>query len=179
MAHDIFSSGGQHVFNNPAALAESRMFNQLFEIYMYMLDKSPNLMVEYVTWLIERKVTHNKWLNDDVYFTFCKFINQHQSVENSIFRSIEYMQSVGKLHNIRWQEYLKLAPVSMLVFDLSNARISPWLMFASSWGKAKLREFSDEQLQLAFDSEIWDMKVADEPESLKFATNMIINKNII
>ena len=144
-----------------------------FARYMRTVDAvNPMLFID---WVIKKQIKLDHWARDT---TYTKYLNEYirsEGADSAIERSFTTMQKWADEQAASFEHYLMYANPNRIVSDLSNGRISPWLLWATKTGREFLANLNEDQLNVVanvIDPDHWNRRLKDWPtdlETVKYA----------
>ena len=107
----------------------------------------PNKYIDYV---VTSGVKLDHWCREELYQKYAIDLILRERVETAMERSIKTMMDWADEKNAPWNDYFKYASLNRVVMDIKDGKVSPWLILNCKTGKAMMKRFNDEQLQIVY-----------------------------
>ena len=144
-----------------------------FARYMRTVDAvNPMLFID---WVIKKQIKLDHWARDTTYNKYLVEDIKTEGADSAIERSFTTMQKWADEQAASFEHYLVYANPNRIVSDLSNGRISPWMMWATKTGREFLGKLNEDQLNAiatVIDPDHWNRRLKDWPvdlETVKYA----------
>ena len=149
---------------------KSPYYTAFLKFSSYCIDIKVVDVLRYCDWLLENKISVDKWAQDSNYD---KFLIHHLSVENqldAIARSIETTMRLGEKDGIQAKDCFRYGNRNLICYEVTKGKISPWMLYHSESG-FKFLETLEEPLQnLIYDyinPEKWMIKFKRYPDQVE------------
>lgn len=126
--------------------------------------------IRYSEWLITNKVSVDSWTTDTNYNKFLIDFLKFEDPFDAIYRSVETTVQLSEIENVKSSDVLKYGNTNRICQYITNAKISPWMLYQSDSGKFFLERLNETQIKLIFDyinPEAWAIKFVKYPEQTK------------
>lgn len=144
-----------------------------FARYMRTVDAvNPMLFID---WVIKKQIKLDHWARDTTYTKYLVEYIKTEGADSAVERSFTTMQKWADEQAASFEHYLTYANPNRIVSDLSNGRISPWLLWATKTGREFLAKLNEDQLNAiatVIDPDHWKRRLKDWPvdlETVKYA----------
>jgi len=144
-----------------------------FARYMRTVDAvNPMLFID---WVIKKQIKLDHWARDTTYTKYLIEYIKTEGADSAVERSFTTMQKWADEQAASFEHYLMYANPNRIVSDLSNGRISPWLLWATKTGREFLAKLNEDQLNAianVIDPDHWKRRLNDWPvdlETVKYA----------
>ena len=121
--------------------------------------------------MLKNQIKIDRWCTDKVYdaylFQLLRTEQATDAVERSIITMAEWAAETEAPEQApEFSDYFRVISNNRFVMHVQNGRISPWAIYCSESGIAKLETLSDEQVGLIIrwiDPEFWQRRMKDFP----------------
>lgn len=117
----------------------------------YCIDVKCIDTAEYQKWLLDNKISIDKWCNDSVYTRFIINFLKNESPLKAVSRSIETLMELAKEAGLELHDYFRFGNSNRIVHLITSGRISPWMIYQCSSGIAAIEKLSSDQQRLIID----------------------------
>lgn len=124
----------------------------------------------YVDWLLKNQIRIDTWTTDSVY---TKYLIEYLRVEDpldAIARSVQTTIDLAEIEGILPRDYLRYGNTNKICHNITNGKLSPWLLYQSDSGVKFLDNLNESQVKLVIDyinPELWKIKFNRESENVK------------
>jgi hypothetical protein len=124
----------------------------------------------YVDWLLKNQIRIDTWTTDSVY---TKYLIEYLRVEDpldAIARSVQTTIDLAEIEGILPRDYLRYGNTNKICHNITNGKLSPWMLYQSDSGVKFLDNLNESQVKLIIDyinPELWKIKFNREPENVK------------
>ena len=121
----------------------------------------------FTNWLLKNNKKLDHWCKEILYLEWLSEYMKKEAVQDAIERALKEMQDYAdidpKLQN-NFNNYFRLGSGNRIVHNISNGRISPWIVFNCASGIDFLSSLNEEQLAMIMpwiDPDYWQRKFTD------------------
>jgi len=146
--------------------ADSSYYNAFVKFGGFVNNVNPLYPTKFVDFVIKSGVKLDHWCRDELYEKYLFDMIKTEPVESAVQRSLQTMMEWADEHNAEFTHYFNYVSLNKAVHDISNGKVSPWIILNSGSGKKMLSNMSDEQLTLigpALDIPYWLRKFKEVP----------------
>ena len=121
--------------------------------------------LSYVAWLLERKVSIDKWSDDEVYESWLQYYGFAEDAWEATQHSIEFMAAWAEETGVAYHDYFRSAGGARVLSDVRKGKISAWVIFCSDSGREWLASLSQGDLELVWyflDPTRWQAKLKND-----------------
>lgn len=133
----------------------------------YAVDIRAVNIQSFTDWLLKNNKKLDHWCKDSLYNEWLTQYLQKEAVQDAIERAIkvmqEYADSNETLEN-NFSNYFRFGSANKICQQISNGRISPWVVFNCESGINWLEQINQEQLEIILpiiDPDFWQRKFKD------------------
>lgn len=144
----------------------SSYYNAFVKFGSFVNNVNPLYPDKFIDYVIKSGVKLDHWCRDELYEQYLYEMLKVEPVEAAVQRSLQSMMDWGDSHNANFAHYFNYASLNLIVHDMLNGRISPWIVLNCNSGKKMINKMSDEQLSMiapVFDVKFWLRKFKDDP----------------
>lgn len=145
---------------------EDFMSNSLYLPFVrygnHLTDLSAVDPLSYTTFLIKNNVKVKDWVKDYPYITYIRNMMAKESPETAISRSIRLAEKWAIENDTSLDKFFEDIPPNKALLWISNGKISPWFVMASSKSHILMAKLTDEQeaiLSKYIDRATWKIKI--------------------
>lgn len=123
---------------------------------------------QFIDWLLLKNKKLDHWCRDALYHEFLSYYILIEPVKDALERGILHMDAWAQENNSQVNHYFRYANANRICFDLSNAKISPWIVYCCVSGVEMLERLNQEQIQVIYnwiDPDRWSKILKRNPES--------------
>jgi len=131
---------------------------------------------QFVDWLLLNNKKLDHWCQDSLYQEFLNYYIAVEPTKDALERSILHMDSWAQENKSLVNHYFRYANANRICFDLSNARISPWVVYCCDSGVAMLARLNQDQILLIYswiDPDRWSKILSKNPESEQWCRSIL------
>lgn len=161
--------------------ARSPYYNAFVKFGSFISNVNPLYPERFIDYVVTSGVKLDHWCRDELYDKYVVDLIRKESVETALERSISHMMAWAETNNAAWNHYFLYVSLSRATYDIKDGKISPWLIFNSSNGKAMIKKFNDEQLNavsLIIDVPFWMNKFRQKPADVELVKEIVKESNI-
>jgi hypothetical protein len=150
--------------------AKSAYYSAFVKFGNYCVDINVINIPRYVDWLLDNKISIDKWTSDQVYNRYLIYYLREEDPLDAITRSIETTINLAETDNICAHDYLRYGSKNLICYRITMGKISPWMMYQSDSGIEFLSSLNDGQQQMILayiDPEQWALKFLRNKEMVK------------
>jgi len=121
---------------------------------------SPNA---YVEWLIENKIKLERWNKDTQYNKFLRDFSKQETAARALERFVLHTSKWESETGNAWHTFWDKANMNRIIDDITNGKISPWILFSSSNAQQFIDTVPSDLLPLianSMDIDFWQRKVS-------------------
>lgn len=134
----------------------------LFGRHMYNIQAiNPRAFTE---WVIKENKKLDQWTKDAFYEEYLFSYLRRENIQDALERGLKIAQTWADENNSQFNHYFLYASPNVICRDITNGRISPWIVFNCDSGKEFLEKLNTEQLEIIFkwiDPDSWQRKFKD------------------
>ena len=149
------------------SFVNSSFYTAFVKFGRYIVDIRAVDSKRFIDYVIKENIKIDNWCSDRVYMEFLHYYLRTESVQSALERSLLEMQRYTdeslELKN-GFKDYFRYGNKNRICFDISNGRVSPWVIFNCSSGINFLEGISEEQLSTIIDiinPDYWQRKFID------------------
>lgn len=160
---------------------KSPYYNAFIKFGSFVNNVNPLYPDKFIEYIVTSGVKLDHWCRDELYDKYIVYLVKNESVETALERSINHMVSWGKSQDADWTHYFLYVSLSRAAFDIKDGKISPWMILNSKNGKALLKKFNDQQLNMistVLDLPFWLSKFKKLPADVELAKTIIKEINL-
>jgi hypothetical protein len=105
---------------------------------------------QYLNWLLERNIQIDKWNKDEIYSCWIQEIVFLENEWDALDRSITTMSEWAEENNKNYNDYFREAGGARILWDVSRALISGWVVYCSESGKKWLEQLEQRDLEIVW-----------------------------
>lgn len=142
----------------------------------YCIEANVINVVRYSEWLINNKINIDTWTTDTNYTKFVIDFLKYEDPFDAIYRSVETTIKLSEIDNVKSNDVLKYGNTNRICQHITNAKISPWMLYQSDSGKIFLERLNESQIKLIFDyinPEIWAIKFVKYSDQTKIIKELL------
>jgi len=128
--------------------AKSPYYLALVRFGQYTLDVKCFNALAYATWLITNSCPIDKWNSDKIYTAFLQEWITVEDHYDAASRTLGAMADWADEKESVFNHYFHYATSSRIINDISNGRISPWVIYNSKSGPEWLETLTPEELSI-------------------------------
>jgi len=151
--YNAFVAFGRHLFNiqaiNPRAFTE---------------------------WVIKNNKKLDQWTKDSYYEEYLFAYLRKENIQDALERALKLAQAWADENNSQFNHYFLYASPNLICRDITNGRISPWVIFNCDSGKEFLGKLNTEQVEIIFkwiDPDSWARKFKDYAADTLWMQNIL------
>lgn len=118
-------------------------------------------VLRYCDWLLENKVSIDKWASDVKYNDFLIYFLKTENHLDALARSIATTIELAESDSILSKDCLRYSHKNKICHEITKGKISPWMLYQCDSGIAFIESLNDGQTRLIFDyisPEKWAIK---------------------
>lgn len=161
--------------------ARSPYYNAFVKFGSFVSNVNPLYPDRFIDYVVTSGVKLDHWCRDELYDKYVIDLIRTETVETALQRSIGHMMTWGEDNKAEWNHYFLYVSLSRACYDIKDGKISPWLIFNSTNGKAMLKKFNDEQLNAitaSIDPPFWVSKFKRLPADVELVKQVVRESNI-
>lgn len=146
--------------------ADSSFYNAFVKFGGFVNNINPLYPDKFIDYVIKSGAKLDHWCRDGIYEKYLFETLKTEPVESAIQRSLKTMMEWADEHNAEYAHYFSYVSLNKSVHDISNGKISPWLILNTTTGKKMLNNMNDEQLDLVgavLDLPFWIKRFKEVP----------------
>jgi hypothetical protein len=120
----------------------------------------------FIDYVIKGNFKLDHWCRDEIYAKYLFELLRTEAAQDALERSIKTMVEWGDLKSRPFNDYFREISAGRLADHLRNGRISPWVIYCSDSGIARLESLSEDLLSLIItwiDPPYWIKRLHDYP----------------
>ena len=136
----------------------------------FLSNVKPLYPNKYIDYVVTSGVKLDHWCREELYQKYAVDLILRERVETAMERSIKTMMDWADEKNAPWNDYFKYASLNRVVMDIKDGKVSPWLILNCKTGKAMMKRFNDEQLQIVYpimDPSHWTLRFKRLPADVE------------
>jgi hypothetical protein len=121
-------------------------------------------LTQFVDWLLKNNKKLDHWCKDSYYAEFLLTILKTEQASDALTRFLEQAQDLADKANIDIKDILRSGPKNTLCYEITQGRISAWVLYNTNSGLEFLENLNSEQeaLIIAFiDPDFWSKRFRD------------------
>lgn len=121
----------------------------------------------YVDWLLKNQIKLADWPSDTHYKRYLIEFLRHENPLDAVARSVETLIELSDATQLQACDYLRWGSVNRVCQQITNGKISPWLLYHSESGIKFLDTLNEDQLKMVFEyinPELWALQFKRNPE---------------
>lgn len=161
--------------------AKSPYYNAFIKFGSFVSNVNPLYPNKFIDYVVTSGVKLDHWCRDELYDKYVVELVRKESVETALERSISHMMEWAESNNAQWNHYFHYVSLSRATYDIKDGKISPWLIFNSSSGRAMVKKFNDEQLNAItaiIDPPFWMNKFKKQPADAELVKQVAKESNL-
>lgn len=127
---------------------KSSYYNAFVKFGSFINNVNPLYPEKFIEYVIKSGVRLDDWCKDSLYTKYLYDMLKTEPVESAVQRSLQFMMEWADANNGQFNHYFDYVNSNRAVQDISNGRISPWLILNCKSGQTMLNSLSDEQLDM-------------------------------
>jgi len=143
---------------------DSPYYNAFAKFGRYIVAVNAINPTQYIEWVLKSGKKVDLWGTDRVYDEYLHYYIEHEAVSDALERGILTASKWAEQHNSQLADYFRYAGTNTICRDVSNGRISPWVLYSCAQGQDFLNSgLSTEQLGLIWamiNPDVWVQKLA-------------------
>ena len=104
-----------------------------------------------VDFYLKENIKIDNWTSDKQYTTYLIDYLKTENALDAVHRSVETCLELAKIENIQPNDYLRYGSKSKICHEITNGKISPWVLYQSDSGKKFLDELSEDLVKIIYD----------------------------
>jgi len=144
--------------------AESSFYNAFVKFGRHIVAINAINPAAFIDFVIKENKKVDHWTKDVIYEEYLFGYLRKEHVQDAFERALLTMQKWADENNSQFNHYFLYAAPGVICRDISNGRISPWIIYNSASGQEFLGKVNEEQLQIIYpyiDPEFWNRKFKD------------------
>lgn len=124
----------------------------------------------YVDWLVKNQIKVDTWPTDSVYTRYLIEYLRNEDPFDAITRSVQTTMDLAGNEGILSKDYLRYGNSNKICHNITNGKLSPWLLYQSDSGVKFLDSLNESQVRMVIDyinPELWKIKFNRDPENVK------------
>lgn len=113
----------------------------------FLSNTKPLYMSKFIDWVIKSGVKIDHWSKDELYEKYVNELIRTESVETALERAIIHMQEWATKNKSQLEYYFQQVKIDQALYDISDGKISPWVLLNTKGGKLLLNRMSEKQLK--------------------------------
>jgi len=147
----------------------------------FLSNVKPLYPNKYIDYVVTSGVKLDHWCREELYQKYAVDLILRERVETAMERSIKTMMDWADEKNAPWNDYFKYASLNRVVMDIKDGKVSPWLILNCKTGKAMMKRFNDEQLQIVYpimDPSHWALRFKRLPADVEMVKEVTKEANL-
>jgi hypothetical protein len=108
---------------------------------------NPLYLYKFIDYVIKSGKKLEHWCDEELYQEYVISLIKSESVETALERAVNTMLEWSQRTNLPWNEYFLHVSPNRAYFDITDGKISPWVVLNSNNGKRLVQKFDDFQLK--------------------------------
>lgn len=176
-AYNIFlKSSANRRPETPESFINCKFYIDFVKFGRTLCDIDPLDTEAYIKWLVSNNIQLKQWSKLATYQSFVISFLEREPVERSLERSVIRMGAWADREGLSIVDYFDEVTTYEATQDISNGRITPWVLYVSA-NSGKLLERMDEQQLTIIGSIInpgeWQLIFSKRPKDLAFAKTVL------
>lgn len=117
----------------------------------YCVDINALNVSRLVDFYLKENIKIDNWISDKQYTTYLIDYLKTENALDAVHRSVETCLELAKIENIQPNDYLRYGSKSKICHEITNGKISPWVLYQSDSGKKFLDELSEDLVKIIYD----------------------------
>lgn len=117
----------------------------------YCVDINALNVSRLVDFYLKENIKIDNWISDKQYTTYLINYLKTENALDAVHRSVETCLELAKIENIQPNDYLRYGSKSKICHEITNGKISPWVLYQSDSGKKFLDELSEDLVKIIYD----------------------------
>jgi len=147
----------------------------------FLSNVKPLYPNKYIDYVVTSGVKLDHWCREELYQKYAVDLILRERVETAMERSIKTMMDWADEKSAPWNDYFKYASLNRVVMDIKDGKVSPWLILNCKTGKAMMKRFNDEQLQIVYpimDPSHWALRFKRLPADVEMVKEVTKEANL-
>ena len=127
-------------------------------------------VARFTDWLLDNRIKVDLWCSDTNYNRYLVDYLKSEDPLDAIARSIETTMDLAQEASVQSKDCLRYVNVNRILHNVTNGKISPWMLYHSESGIQLLEKLDTGQQRLIFDyinPEQWALKFHRNPDIVK------------
>ena len=132
-----------------------------------------NRFIEYV---IKQNKKLDYWTSDKLYTAYLSNLLITENPIDALTRAIKYSITWAEENDAESKDMLRHGNTNINCYNVSNGRISPWVLYNCKGGKTFISTLTNEQTNIVWEfinPDIWTSKLNDYPADVKYISAML------
>lgn len=155
---------------------ESRWYMTFVKVARHVLNTKIINPYQFLDYLMSNNINVDKWTNETVYHEYIHDINKRESVDVVLERFAKLANTWAHENNENWQDYFRNENVNLIIKNIRNGRISPWILLKSNTAHEFFERCSEEQTAIVdefLNIKVWQYKMHKNPEDARFVESAL------
>lgn len=171
-------SDGKRTFDD---FVISPFYNGFIKFGSFINNIKPLYPSKYIDWIINSGTKLDHWCKESIYDKYVLDVIYNESLETALERSIIQMQVWADNNNSSFNEYFRKANTNVIIYDIKDGKISPWLLLNCMSGQTFLSGLQDGQLSnisTVVDIKKWINIFNKNPDNITLVKQIVEASNI-
>lgn len=121
-------------------------------------------IAQFIDWLLKNNKKLDQWCKDAYYVEFMSGLIKAEQASDALTRFLETAQEIADANNIELKDIFRSGPRNTLCYEITQGRISAWVLYNTNSGLEFLENLNPEQeglIILFIDPDFWGKKFRD------------------
>jgi hypothetical protein len=121
-------------------------------------------IAQFIDWLLKNNKKLDQWCKDAYYVEFMSGLIKAEQASDALTRFLETAQEIADANNIELKDIFRSGPRNTLCYEITQGRISAWVLYNTNSGLEFLENLNPEQEGLIIpfiDPDFWGKKFRD------------------
>jgi len=161
---------------NYSDFAKSPYYNAFVKFGRHVHSIRAVNIPRFIDFLLKNNIKLDHWCKDQHYQKYLESYLRTENVQDALERSIKTMAEWAEESGAQWNHYFLYASANRVVRDITNGRVSPWVVYNSTSGVEFLNKCTPEQVDLMYnliDPEHWNRRFKTYSSDRTFAKDTL------
>ena len=153
----------------------SSYYSAFVKFGLYILETRIPAPERYLRWLVTNQVRVDKWNTDAVSNRFLASEVKNETAERALERFVLHAEKWSERTGRHWTEYWTAAQPYVLVNDIKQGKVSPWIFLCHEAAQVRLQSLPEElfaDIAATVDFSYWERKLKNEKELANWIDEM-------
>jgi len=160
---------------------DSSFYNAFVKFGSFVNNSNAIYPEKFIEYVIRSGIKLDHWCKEELYYQYLYDMVKKEPAESAVQRSLITMMEWADSCGSDFSEYFSQVSLNRAVHDITEAKISVWLILNCSSGKRLISTLSDDQLNMiapALDLQFWQKKFYDKPSEVVFVKEVCMEAGI-